>query len=83
MTMVMAEVTVWPQPPNVARVSEEIIKRQRAGSAHEKAKHLCGIFRGGPRDLATSKGYLTQYAQKKSSSIYRRYGRQSTRILTP
>ena len=52
--------------PNVSAVLrqgvEEMIKRKRAGSALEKSKHLCGIFKGGPRDLATSKNYLKQYA---------------------
>jgi hypothetical protein len=52
--------------PNVSAVLrqgvEEMIKRKRAGSALEKSKHLCGIFKGGPRDLATSKDYLKQYA---------------------
>jgi hypothetical protein len=54
--------------PNVSAVLrqgvEEMIKRKSAGSALEKAKHLCGIFKGGPRDLATSKDYLKQYARK-------------------
>lgn len=44
---------------------EEIIKRKQDSSAHEKAKHLCGIFKGAPRDLATSKDYLKQYGKKK------------------
>ena len=55
--------------PNVSELLrqgvEEIIKGRRAGSAREKAGHLCGIFKGAPRDLATSKDYLKQYAKKK------------------
>ena len=44
---------------------EEMIKGKRPGSALEKAGHLCGIFKGAPRNLATSKDYLKQYAKKK------------------
>jgi hypothetical protein len=55
--------------PNVSALLrqgvEEMIQGRRAGSALERAKHLCGIFKGAPRDLATSKDYLKQYAQKK------------------
>ena len=43
---------------------EEMLQRKRAGSALEKAKHLCGIF-SGPGNLSTSKDYLKQYGQKK------------------
>ena len=56
--------------PNVSALLrqgvEDIIQRQRAASALEKAQHLCGIFKGAPQDLATSKDYLKQYAKKKS-----------------
>jgi hypothetical protein len=55
--------------PNVSALLrqgvEEMIQGRRAGSALEKAKHLCGIFKGSPRDLATARDYLKQYAQKK------------------
>jgi hypothetical protein len=55
--------------PNVSALLrqgvEEMIQGRPAGSALERAKHLCGIFKGAPRDLATSKDYLKQYAQKK------------------
>jgi hypothetical protein len=44
---------------------EKMIQGRHAGSALEKAKHLCGIFKGAPRDLATARDYLKQYAQKK------------------
>ena len=54
--------------PNVSALLrqgvEEMIKGKRAGSALEKAKHLCGIF-SGPGNLSTSNDYLKQYAQKK------------------
>ncbi len=44
--------------------TEKIIARKRDLSAYEKAKHLCGIFKGAPRNLSTSKDYLKQYAKK-------------------
>jgi hypothetical protein len=46
--------------------TEKIIARQRNLSAYEKAKHLCGIFKGAPRNLSTSKDYLKQYAKKNN-----------------
>jgi len=55
--------------PNVSALLrqgvEEMISGRRAGSALDKAKHLCGMFKGAPRDLATSRDYLKQYAKKK------------------
>ncbi len=54
--------------PNISELLREetgkIIARQRNRSAYEKAKYLCGIFKGAPRNLSTSKDYLKQYAQK-------------------
>jgi hypothetical protein len=54
--------------PNVSALLrqgvEEMIKGKRAGSALEKAKHLCGIF-SGPGNLSTSKDYLKQYASAR------------------
>jgi hypothetical protein len=44
----------------------KIIARNRNRSAYEKTKHLCGIFKGAPRDLSTSKDYLKQYAKKNN-----------------
>ena len=56
--------------PNVSALLrqgvEDMIQGKHAGSALEKAKHLCGIFKGAPSGLATSKDYLGQYAKKKS-----------------
>ncbi len=53
--------------PNVSELlreeTEKIINGKRRLSAHDKAKHLCGIF-SGPGDLSTSKDYLKQYAKK-------------------
>jgi hypothetical protein len=54
--------------PNISELLREetgkILARKRSRSAYEKAKHLCGIFKGAPRNLSTSKDYLKQYAQK-------------------
>ena len=54
--------------PNVSALLrqgvEEMIKGKHAGSALDKAKHLCGIFSGSGK-LSTSRDYLKQYAQKK------------------
>jgi hypothetical protein len=44
--------------------TEKLISGKRRPSAYDKARHLCGIFKGAPRDLATSKDYLKQYAKK-------------------
>ena len=43
--------------------TKKLIDGKRRPSAYDKAKHLCGIF-SGPGDLATSKDYLKQYANK-------------------
>lgn len=56
--------------PNVSALLREQLEKVLAGqsagkSAYDKARHLCGIFKGGPRDLSTSKDYLKQYAPKK------------------
>lgn len=55
--------------PNVSALLrqsvDDLIQRRGGGTAYDKAKHLCGIFRG-PGNLSTSKDYLKQYAKKKS-----------------
>jgi hypothetical protein len=55
--------------PNVSALLrqsvDDLLKRQGGGSAYDKAKHLCGIFKGVRRDLATTKDYLKIYAKKK------------------
>ncbi|MEI9962908.1 MAG: hypothetical protein WDM76_17870 [Limisphaerales bacterium] len=55
--------------PNLSELLREQAEKLLAGqtggsSAHDKAGHLCGIFKGGPRNLSTSKDYLKQYASK-------------------
>ena len=42
---------------------EKLLHRRSSGSAYEKAERLCGIIKGGPKNAATSKAYLRQYAQ--------------------
>lgn len=41
------------------------IESTSAGSAFEKAQHLCGVFKFGPADVSTSKDHLKQYAPKR------------------
>ena len=43
---------------------ERLLHRRSNGSAYEKAERLCGVIKGGPKNAATSKEYLKQYAQK-------------------
>jgi len=43
---------------------EGLLQRRSNGSAFDKARHHCGIIKGGPKNAATSKKYLKQYAQK-------------------
>ena len=54
--------------PNVSALLrqsvEQLIQGRGRNSAHEKARHLCGVFKRAPRDLATSKDYLKRYGQK-------------------
>jgi hypothetical protein len=55
--------------PNVSALLrqsvDDIIKRKQGSSAFEKSKHLCGVFKGAPKDLATGSDYLKQYGCKK------------------
>ena len=56
--------------PNVSELmreqTERLIQRGGSGSALDKAGHLVGMFKGGPKDASTSKDYLKQYAPKNS-----------------
>ena len=45
---------------------ERLLHRRSRGSAFGKAEHLCGIIKGGPKNAATGKAYLKQYAQKSA-----------------
>jgi hypothetical protein len=38
---------------------EEPIRRKSGTSAYEKAESLCGVLKGGPKNAATSKDYLS------------------------
>jgi len=49
--------------PNISALLREQTEKLLSGrtkfrSAHDRAKHLCGVIEGGPADAATSKEYL-------------------------
>jgi hypothetical protein len=54
--------------PNLSELLREQIDRLLShptkGSAYDQAADLCGVIKGGPRDVSTSKEYLKQYGQK-------------------
>ena len=58
--------------PNVSALIREQIERllERTADTHpsvyERTAHLCGVIKGGPRDMATSKEYLKQYGEKRA-----------------
>jgi hypothetical protein len=45
---------------------ERLLERNASGeqSVYDRTAHLCGIIKGGPRDMATTKEYLKQYGKK-------------------
>jgi len=57
--------------PNVSELLREQIQRlfqdRAKGSVHERAGRLCGVIKGGRRDVATSNEYLKQYGQKRAA----------------
>jgi hypothetical protein len=54
--------------PNLSELLREqvegLIGGRSRGSALAKARHLCGIFTGGRRDLSTTRDYLKRYVEK-------------------
>jgi hypothetical protein len=56
--------------PNVSALIREQIERllesrvTRNQSMYDRTAHLCGVIKGGPRDMASSKEYLKQYGKK-------------------
>jgi hypothetical protein len=44
---------------------ERLLERESDGSVHSRASRLCGVIKGGRRDVATTKDYLKQYAPKR------------------
>jgi hypothetical protein len=54
--------------PNVSELLREqveaLIRTHGSGSALDKARHLCGIFKGGARDLSTTRDYLKRYGKR-------------------
>jgi hypothetical protein len=58
--------------PNVSALLREQTERLLSGrngfrSAHDKAGHLIGSIKGGPRNISTTKDYLKQYAKKSAA----------------
>lgn len=51
--------------PNMSALLREqvarLLKHRSNGTAYQKAEHLCGVIKGGPRNAATSKAYLRLY----------------------
>lgn len=46
---------------------DQLLQERASGSVHERASRLCGVIKGGRRDVATSKEYLKQYGQKRAA----------------
>jgi hypothetical protein len=46
---------------------ERLLHERASDSVHDRASRLCGVIKGGRRDVATSKEYLKQYAQKRTA----------------
>jgi hypothetical protein len=57
--------------PNLSALLREQVHRlletASAGSVHDRASRLCGVVKGGRRNVATGKDYLKQYAPKRSA----------------
>jgi hypothetical protein len=57
--------------PNISALIREQIefllerKVNRNRSMYDRTAHLCGIIKGGPRDMALSREYLKQYGKKR------------------
>jgi hypothetical protein len=45
-----------------------VLEKSNTGSVHDRAKRLCGIIKGGPGNMATSKDYLKRYGQHKRAA---------------
>lgn len=58
--------------PNVSALIREQIERlldrkaSRNQSMYDRTAHLCGVIKGGPRDIASTKDYLKQYGKKSA-----------------
>jgi hypothetical protein len=58
--------------PNISALIREQIERlleRKANSnqsMYDRTAHLCGIVKGGPRDMASSREYLKQYGKKRA-----------------
>ena len=58
--------------PNISaliREQIELLLERNANSSqsvYDRTAHLCGIIKGGPRDMASSREYLKQYGKKRA-----------------
>jgi hypothetical protein len=58
--------------PNISVLIREQIERLLERNAnsnqsmYERTAHLCGIIKGGPHDMASSKEYLKHYGKKRA-----------------
>lgn len=58
--------------PNISALIREQIERllepkaDSHQSMYDRTAHLCGVIKGGPRDMASSKEYLQHYAKKRA-----------------
>jgi hypothetical protein len=58
--------------PNISALIREQIERllernaNSSQSVYDRTAHLCGIIKGGPRDMASSRDYLKQYGKKRA-----------------
>jgi predicted DNA-binding protein len=53
----------------LAREALEQSRKGRSGNTvHDLMKHVCGVVKGGPRDVATSKKYLKNLGRGRHSS---------------
>jgi len=46
------------------RLKKKSSAPKRNGSAFNKSRYVCGIFKGGDSNASTNKAYLSQYAGK-------------------
>lgn len=40
-----------------------LVAQRQSGSAHRKLAHLCGVFKGGPKDASVSEDYKERFGR--------------------
>ncbi|HLH52398.1 MAG TPA: hypothetical protein VKY92_02090 [Verrucomicrobiae bacterium] len=47
---------------------EHLLEHKASGppSMYNRTAHLCGVIKGGPRNMGSSREYLKQYAKKRA-----------------